>query len=237
MATPLSWVCVHGWPGGGKDGPANLFGVLDLELRATHPALGFLTFDFGGSGTSRLAGPDVSLSTMNDDLHAVLTWLELQGDSRVVYVAESFGATVALLSRRLEPSALVLLWPAIDLQQTELAPLFEADALDAATKGRLRLETEVVGAPMVQEVQRAQPARALADVACPVLLIHGTADQLVPVEGSRLALQRLKRAATTACFIPDADHGCVRPGEQRVVCASISRWLTEGRTRDSEMAR
>jgi alpha-beta hydrolase superfamily lysophospholipase len=93
-------------------------------------------------------------------------------------------------------------------------------------RGTARLSTEVTAA-----IARVQ-AHA-AELAVPLLILHGSADRMVPPEGSREFYQKVRHPAREFREYPDAYHGLFADWDQQQVLADVGRWidarLTEGR--------
>jgi alpha-beta hydrolase superfamily lysophospholipase len=97
--------------------------------------------------------------------------------------------------------------------QTVLAdPLFHR-------RGTARLSTEVTAA-----IARVQ-ARA-GDLAVPLLIVHGSADRMVPPDGSREFFQKVRYPVREFREYPGAYHGLFADWDQGQVLADVERWLS-----------
>ena len=69
--------------------------------------------------------------------------------------------------------------------------------------------TKRIGDPSVDQaaLERASPRRRAAEIACPVLLVHGVNDQIVLVNQSRRMADALRRAGKPVEFVEVADAG------------------------------
>ena len=190
-----------------------------------------LLFDFcGGCLESESDGytNEMSVLTETDDLLFVLAELRKTGllstysidPDHIFLMGESQGGYVSVLSavRSPVPPAGVILWyPAFCLQDMALAwrkkpggftremwsvPLGKKYTDDAA-------DTDIYG-----EVRRCP---------CPGLIIHGSADRIVPISYSEKALKR--QAAFVMEVIPGAAHGF--EGEDRTAAADASLHFIE----------
>jgi alpha-beta hydrolase superfamily lysophospholipase len=96
--------------------------------------------------------------------------------------------------------------------QTVLAdPLFHR-------RGTARLSTEVTAA-----IARVQ-ARA-GELAVPLLIVHGSADRMVPPDGSREFFQKVRHPVRELREYPGAYHGLFADWDQEHVLADVERWL------------
>jgi alpha-beta hydrolase superfamily lysophospholipase len=85
-------------------------------------------------------------------------------------------------------------------------------------RGTARLSTEVTAA-----IARVQ-ARA-ADLAVPLLILHGSADRMVPPEGSREFFQKVRHPIREFREYPGAYHGLFADYDQERVLGDLERWL------------
>jgi len=120
-----------------------------------------------------------------------------------------------------------LIWPRFSLEvgmdlsglardpaviQTVLAdPLFHR-------RGTARLSTEVTAA-----IARVQ-ARA-GELAVPLLIVHGSADRMVPPDGSREFFQKVRHPVRELREYRGAYHGLFADWDQEHVLADVERWL------------
>ena len=93
-------------------------------------------------------------------------------------------------------------------------------------RGTARLSTEVSAA-----IARVQ-ARA-ADLAVPLLILHGSADRMVPPDGSREFFQKVRHPVREFREYPNGYHGLFADLDQQRVLADLGGWidarLAEGR--------
>ena len=85
-------------------------------------------------------------------------------------------------------------------------------------RGTARLSTEVTAA-----IQRVQ-ARA-ETLSVPLLILHGSADRMVPPEGSRRFFSRLEQPDRELREYPDAYHGLFADVGHEEVLKDVERWL------------
>jgi hypothetical protein len=132
------------------------------RLRAT--GAGTFIVDYRGYGGSEGSPSEEGLYR---DAEAGAAWLADQGVGPLVYVGESLGTAVAVeLARRRPPQALVLQSPF-----TSLADVGRFHYSYLPVRLMLRDRFDVVG--------------KIAEIDCPVLVIHGTNDSIVPTSMGR----------------------------------------------------
>ena len=97
-------------------------------------------------------------------------------------------------------------------------------------RGTARLSTEVTAA-----IARVQ-ARA-GDLSVPLLIVHGSADRMVPPEGSREFFQKVRHPIRQFREYPDAYHGLFADWDQEQVLADVERWLNDRLAEAREVSR
>lgn len=192
-----------------------------IALSAALGAAGIasLRFSFAGNGDSEGRYADVTISKEVDDLGSVLDAL---GDRDVVYAGHSMGAAVGVLRAARDPRIRGLV---------SLAGMVHVSAFMDAQFGRLRPGIDVAfGKPQCPLTHAfladahaiGSVLAAAARVRVPWLLLHGTADELVPVQDARDA-----RAAAASrpqlVELPDADHRFT--GREPDMADAVLAWL------------
>ncbi len=216
----------HGGPGGDKRGPLGLFDVLAEKLE-TDLGLSSLRFDFLGYGESDGTPLDLTLRSRALELGAVVAWALERGYKRIALVAESLGASVALRAERPEIDVLVFLWPAVVLAESDLKAYFTAERQAELAENGFLLDGNVpVGAEFVRECRETDLAPALDRIRVPTLIVHGDADQCVPVAQAKMAHDRI-RAPKELVIVPGGSHSLGRSAERVVVLTSSLRWIDQ----------
>jgi pimeloyl-ACP methyl ester carboxylesterase len=152
--------------------------------------------------------PSFSELTISDALAALDDWSSKHPEAPFALVGSSLGGYLAALWAERHPervTALVLLCPGLDM--TRRWPiLFGAAAMARwRAEGRLALpDARGVPTPIhwgfIEDALRHEP---VPHPSCPTLVIHGTCDAVVPVEGSRAWVRTLPNARLVEV---DDDH-------------------------------
>jgi pimeloyl-ACP methyl ester carboxylesterase len=192
-----------------------MFGPQVEALRAEHRCL---TWDGRGHGETTHDGKPFTFWDSADDLVGLLDALEVD---RAVLVGMSQGGFLSLRAALAHPDrveAVVLLDSQAGLEDPAAAPLYRQLAADWQANGpdgaalafvaALILGDGVDHAPWIHRWTEQPPERAtqvldplltrddltdrLDEIACPVLVVHGTADAAIPVERARAVAEGVR---------------------------------------------
>lgn len=204
---PLIIVC-HGFTGS-KEGGGGAVSMADELAR-----LGFasLLFDFTGSGESEGPWEEITLSRQVDDLGAVVDWARSRGYRRIILNGRSFGGTTILAYAAFDRQiAAVCTWAAV-ARQLQLFSKFSEKRpdLDGPACDRIILVNDngsiYLKRRFFQDLQHYNlPACAARIAPRPLLLIHGTADEVVPITDAQLLFNAAGDPKKLA-LVKDADH-------------------------------
>ncbi len=192
---------IHGWGGNA----AMMLPLVDALHRAGHGLLLFSARSHGASDSDTFA----SLPRFAEDLEHAFDWLRARPEvdpERVALLGHSVGAGAALMvaARRREVAAVVSL------------------SAFAHPAGMMRRWLRWKGIPfwpfgwyILAYVQHAighrfddiAPQRTIADIACPVLLVHGTEDETVPVSEAYDILAAARPGLARLLLIPGQHEG------------------------------
>ncbi len=185
------------------------------------------TFDFPcGSIHSRINNNTMNMSICDEqsDLEAVIAYFKTQPDidtDCIILLGESQGGLVSALtgvSKGEDVAGLILVFPALCIPDNWRDRYPDATAIPDTT----RMWEVALGKRFFQEIRDMDPYTTIGRFEKPVLLIHGDADPVVPVDYSRRAADTYKDA--TLHVIPGAGHG-FKPGEFETSLDYISGYL------------
>jgi pimeloyl-ACP methyl ester carboxylesterase len=170
----------------------------------------WLRADLRGHGRSDGSFRDFRLSALLDD---VLALLDRFPGRPAVLVGSSMGGWLAALAaeRRPQVRALLLLAPAFNFVQDQLGRLPDAELAAWRREGRRRFADDAGPGYELEYgvLEDAQPFDCLhraVPLACPVRIVHGARDDVVPVSVSRAFARACRAPEFELTEIPDGDH-------------------------------
>ena len=192
-------------------------------------ALGYqcYTFDFPcGSmyNQSDRNTMNMSIKDEQSDLQAIVKHFKSQSDvdaSRIVLIGESQGGLVSALVAAENPkdvSKLILVFPALCIPDNWNARYPRLEDIPDTT----RLWNVPMGRRFFEEIHDMKPYEEIGKYKKPVLIIHGDADPVVPIDYSRRAVKVYKNAKLQV--ISKAGHG-FKPDEMKQSLAWIREFL------------
>jgi len=167
-----------------------------------------LRFDFRGCGESGGLFEDTSLAGRIEDLESALDFMEEQGYESVGVMGSSLGGTVAVLTaakdRRIEALA------------TWATPCY----LDEFFRGEVIKGFE----KLRQGVSKYDVVRALKETHCPILIVHGSLDEQVPLSHAN-ALYKNANKPKGIQIIEGADHRLKDPAHRKKAVEFTLNWF------------
>lgn len=196
---------------------------LRLQDILNERGLATFRFDFSGHGDSEGKFEDITPSQgMDDALHAVVAIRE-RGYSKLALVGSSFGGYAAYIAAAKTPhlSCVALKCPVADFASLDTKKLVEDD-LDAwKERGYTTFAGKRLNYSYAEDSQHAIAYDALSHIDAPVLIVHGSADRVVPVAQSKKAAELIRRC--TLVVIDGANHRFSEHFDEMV--SSISEFL------------
>lgn len=177
-----------------------------------------LRYDLRGHGESEGRQEQNVLTAYLNDIQVALAHLrDKAGAARVSLLGASFGGGLVAYyaaKRPAELTRLVLLNPQLNYKAryVDQKPYWTNDYLDDEAARRLTEDGYISHSPtvrhgrgMLNEVFWIKPWQVIEEIAAPTLIVHGTKDTFVSIEGSREAAPRLRVGRLVE--IDGAQHG------------------------------
>ncbi|MFH8886237.1 alpha/beta hydrolase [Streptomyces californicus] len=178
-----------------------------------------LRCDLRAHGESEGRQEELTLSMILNDIGVMLGYLRQEvGAREVTLLGASFGGGICAYyaaDRPEEVARLVLFNPQLDYKLRTIDSreywnggiISDEAAVDLNEHGAIQFTPTLRhGRPMLNEVFWLKPHEALGEVQAPTLVVHGTADTLVPFASSRDAVSRFT-APVSLVPVEGAQHG------------------------------
>ncbi len=225
----------HGFTGSKEGGG----GALAMADELAGRGFDALLFDCTGCGESEGLWEEITLSRQVEDLAAVVGWARMGEYRRIILNGRSFGGATVLAYAAADPRiTAVCTWAAV----ARPLRLFGGSAVEEFTPGgpaekKITLNdgsgSLCLQGRFFQDLQRYNlPGCAAGISPRPLLLIHGTADEVVPVDEARLLFEAADEPKQLA-LIEGADHRFSdhAAGVWKIFFNWLQQWFPEGSLR------
>ena len=165
---------------GGHQNRVNpLEGTLELSKDLVDAGYSILLFDYRGRGESE--GKGVQLTNMERDIGGAVDYAKAQGYSNITILGFSAGAVAAFIIATQEDIVAVV----ADGSFAYVTPLFIKYVVEERNLPEPVVKFFAPGVFLMVKIiygyEKVDPVDIVADVECPILFIHGEADDLIPV--------------------------------------------------------
>lgn len=167
-----------------------------------------LRFDFSFCGESGGKFEEITFSQEVDDLAAAVLWVKERGAAPLGLLGSSMGGAVAILygGRDASVKAMVTMAAVARPQRLAASHAFLRKKIGEWQEAGYRLGAEgEVGPKFFEDVGKHDVPGAMERLALAVLILHGAADEIVPVEEAYELFEKARGPRELRVF-PDADH-------------------------------
>lgn len=179
-----------GIPGGGvilchgMDSGKNSGKLVSLAARLAGAGVTALRFDFSYAGESSGTFADITCSGELDDLKSAYAFMRHVGVEKIAILGSSLGGTVAVLFAASQPELAALVTIAAPLHPVNFPRrvLTEAQIAQWRERGFVVYNGRRLNVCLLDDLEGLDLPAAARGVACPTLVLHGDADEVVPVE-------------------------------------------------------
>jgi putative redox protein len=185
-----------------------------------------LRFDFRYVGESSGKFEDITYSGEVEDLEAAHALVQSRNPGKIAILGSSMGGTVALLFAAQQPSlaALVTVAAPIHPERFPSRVLTPAQTEQWRAQGFTRHNGQRINLSLLHDLESLNVPEAAKKITCPVLILHGDADEVVPVEEAyeiNACLTNSKRLS----ILPGTDHRLSDPAVMRRAITEALEWL------------
>ena len=187
-----------------------------------------LRFDFRYVGESGGKFEDITYSGEVEDLKAAYALIQNRRPGKTAILGSSMGGTVALLFAAQEPrvSALVTIAAPLHPENFPRRILTPEQVRLWREQGFTIYNGRRLNASLLEDLETIDVPASARRITCPVLILHGDADEVVPVEEAyelHGCLNNPKRLS----ILKDTDHRLSNPAMMQRAMAEALDWLTE----------
>lgn len=221
-ATHQIVIIAHGFTSN-KDRPRHI----KLATALAEAGIAAFRFDFGGSGDSQ--DRPITIEAQIDDLRSTITMLQRKDYQHFGVMGESLGGLVTLSAFTPDIQAMVLWAPvttAID-KFSQLTPQ-QQTGLDYQGVYYQEKDGQKFTIPRQYLIERAKvnPQKIFKKITIPVMIVHGTADQTIPLAQSEEAITLLPKGSKLEA-VENWEHGDDEMEEQMDTIIPLTvNWFT-----------
>lgn len=204
----------------------------DKLVLLSHTLTGFglvaLRFDFSYVGESSARFEDITYGGEVDDLMAAHALMRARHGGNIAVFGSSMGGTVALLFAAQESriSALVVVAAPFHPENFPKRLLTPVELRLWRERGFILYNGRRLNRSLLDELQSLDLAAAAKQIRCPVLIIHGDADETVPVAEAH-ELYAVLGGKKRLVILQGADHRLSDPSMMRRAMTAALDWLVE----------
>jgi pimeloyl-ACP methyl ester carboxylesterase len=187
-----------------------------------------LRFDFSYVGASSGRFEDITYSGEVDDLKAAYALAQDRQTGKTAILGSSMGGSVALLFAAQEPSVAALVTVAAPLHPENFPRrmLTPEQLQQWRVRGFTTYNGQRLNATLLEDLEHIDVPASARKIRCPVLILHGDADEVVPVKEAHELHDCLPNSKRLVIF-EGSDHRLSNPMILRHAIAQALEWLTE----------
>ena len=181
--------------------------LVALSRRLAEKGILALRFDFACAGESSGKFEEITYSDEVEDLKAAFSFMLGHPVPKIGVLGSSMGGTVALLFAAQEPRVANLVTIAAPFHpETITAKLLTREEVQNwRQSGFVVYHGRRINVSLLDDLQKIRVSEAVKKISCPVLIIHGDADETVPVEEAH-ELYAMLHGAKKIRILKGADH-------------------------------
>ena len=171
-----------------------------------------LRFDFSCAGESSGKFEEITYSGEVEDLEAAFEFMLRNRVKKIGILGSSMGGTVALLfaAREEKVANLVTIAAPVHPEKITKRLLTQGEVNDWRRSGFFIYHGRRINISLLDDLEKINVPEAANKISCPALIIHGDADDTVPVEEAHELYRRLQ-SPKKICILEGADHRLSNP--------------------------
>jgi len=187
-----------------------------------------LRFDFSYAGGSSGKFEDITYAGEVDDLCVAYALVKNRAPGKIAILGSSMGGTVALLFAAKQPAiaALVTVAAPVHPEAFPARTLSPEQINQWRGRGYTLYHGRRLNVSLLHDLETINVVEAAAHIACPVLIIHGDVDEVVPVNEAH-ELHACLSGPRKLSILPRGDHRFSDPGVLERAMAEALDWLTK----------
>jgi alpha-beta hydrolase superfamily lysophospholipase len=187
-----------------------------------------LRFDFSYVGESSGKFEDITYSGELEDLKAAYNVVANLHPGKTAVLGSSMGGTVALMFAAQEPAVAALVTVSAPLHPEKFPDriLTAAQLREWRERGFIFYNGQRLNVSLLQDLESIDVPVCAAKVTCPVLILHGEADNIVPVEEA-YELHDCLTSSKRLTILQGTDHRLSNPAMLGRALGEALDWLTE----------
>lgn len=192
--------------------------------------LATFSFDFFGHGESEGKFEDLTITEGVKDVLAAIEFVKSKGYSNIGLVGSSFGGLASLLAaqKSKDLNTLVLKAPVSNEQHNILARVVGKSLVQIKEQGYSEYCGRKLNYSFFEDSQKIDGYENMDQIKIPTLIVHGDADDVVPIEQSKKAASLIKGCKLE--IIEGEGHNFSGPGQFEKMVRLIAEFLVENLT-------
>ena len=210
----------------GMDSDKNSEKLIYLGRALAQQGMFALRFDFSYVGESSGKFEDITYSGELDDLRAAYALVGNDSPGKTAIFGSSMGGTVALLfaAEQTDIAALVTLAAPLHPENFPKRMLTAAQVEEWRHRGFMYFNGRRLNVALLEDLESLNVAMVAKKISCPVLILHGDADEVVPVREAYELEKCLSRPKRLLIF-EGGDHRLSNPVLMERALAQALAWL------------
>ena len=171
---------------------------------------------------------DITYSGEVEDLKAAYALLGSRHAGKTAILGSRMGGTVALMFAAREPTVAALVTISAPLHPEKFPDriLTPAQLRDWRERGFILYNGQRLNVTLLQDLKSIDVPACARKITCPALILHGDADDVVPVEEA-YELHECLTSPKRLSILQGADHRLSNPEMMRRTISEALDWLTE----------